>query len=120
MSAKTEENHLFLSSLLGLPGRTDGSGNGMTALRSRNDALGAGKKHTRLEGLKLRNVNTVHVAVADELGDDHARTVVAQSAGVDVSWFEVVPQGVHGQQRRVAGLVTEVILELAAGEFGTA
>ena len=62
----------------------------MTALGSRDDTLCTGKEHTGLEGLELRDVNTLHQTVLDELGDNHTGTVVAQTASVDVTRFEVM------------------------------
>ena len=62
----------------------------------------------------------MHVAVLDELGDDHTGTVVAQTASVDVRGLEVMTQGVHREQRGVTCLVAEVVAELAAGELRTA
>ena len=61
----------------------------------------------------------MHQTVLDELGDNHASTVVAQTASVDVAGLEVVAQGVHRQQWGVASLVAEVITELAASELRT-
>ena len=39
---------------------------------------------------------------------------------MDVRGLEVVAQGEHGQQRRIACLVAEVVAELTAGELRTA
>ena len=44
--------------------------------------------------------------------------MVAKAAGVNVGRLKVMPQRVHWQQRRVSCLVTEVIFELTAREFG--
>ena len=46
--------------------------------------------------------------------------MVAQATGMDVGRFEVMAQGEHRQQRRVAGLVAKVVFKLATGEFRTA
>ena len=82
--------------------------------------LCAGEEHTSLEGLELWNIHTMHIAVLDELGDDHAGTMVAQTACVDVGGLEVVTQCVHREQWGVTSLVAEVVAELTAGEFRTA
>ena len=92
----------------------------MAALRSGDDALSTGKEHTGIEGLELRDVYTVHIAVLDELADDHAGTVVTQTTGVDIARLEIVAEGVHRQQRCIACLVAEVVAELAAGELRAA
>ncbi len=46
--------------------------------------------------------------------------MIAQTASVDVRGLEIMAQGIHRQQRRVASLVTEVVAELAASQFRTA
>ena len=67
MTGEVEQDDLCLACLLALLGLTDGGGNGMTALGSRDDSLCTGKEHTGLEGLELRDVNTLHQTVLDEL-----------------------------------------------------
>ena len=84
VSGEVEEDNLLLARFLALQGLADGSCDGVGALRGRNDALGAGKEHTSLEGFQLRNVDAIHVTVLDELGDDHACTMIAQTTSVDV------------------------------------
>ena len=120
VTGQVEEDDLLLAGLLALVGLADGGGDGVTALGSRDDTLGAGEEHAGLEGLELRDVDTLHEAVLDKLTDDHAGTVVAQTTGVDVGGLEVMAQRVHGQQRRVTGLVAEVVTELTACELRTA
>ena len=120
MTGEVEEDDLLLASLLALQGLADGGCDGVGALRSRDDTLCAGEEHTSLEGLELWDVDTMHQTVLDELGDNHASTVVAQAASVDVAGLEVVAQGVHRQQWGVASLVAEVVAELAACELRTA
>ena len=94
------------------------SGAGIT-LRCRDDTLGAGKEHTGLEGFELRNIYTMHHTVLDKLGDNHAGTMITQTASMDVGRLEVVAEGVHRQQWRVTSLVTEVVTELTARQLRT-
>lgn len=44
--------------------------------------------------------------------------MIAQATGMDIGGFEVVAQSVHRQQRGVACLITEVVAELTACQFG--
>ena len=120
MAGEVEEDDLLLARLTALLGLADGGSDGVCALGCGDNALSACEEHACLEGLELWYVDAVHQSVLDELRDDHARTVVAQTAGVDVGGLEVVAQGVHGQQWRVAGLVAEVVAELSSGELGAA
>ena len=62
----------------------------------------------------------MHHTVLDKLGDNHACSVVAQTASMDVGRLEVVAEGVHRQQWRVTSLVTEVVTELTACQLRTA
>ena len=120
MAGQVEEDGLLLAGLLALQGLADGGGDGVAALRSGDDALGLGEEDAGLEGLRLVQVDGLHEAVLHELGHDDAGTVVAESAGMDGGGLEGMAEGVHGQERGHAGLVAEVILELAAGQLGAA
>ena len=82
MAGEVEEDDLFFASLLALVGLADGGGDGMGALWGRDDALGTGEEHTGLEGLKLWDIHTMHQTVLDELGDNHAGPMIAQTAGM--------------------------------------
>ena len=63
MTREVEEDHLLLASLLALFGFTDGSSDGVTTLRSRDDTFGTGEQHASLESFELWNVNTMHQTV---------------------------------------------------------
>ena len=117
MAGEVEEDGLLLAGLLALEGLLDGGGDGVAGLRSGDDALGAGEQDAGREGILLLDVHGLHQAVLHQLGEDDTGTVVTEAAGVDGRGLEGVAEGVHRQERGHAGLVTEVILELAAGEF---
>src|SRR5205823_11903089 len=55
-------------------------------------------------------------AVADELGDERRRAVVAKAAGVNRRRNEVVAERVHRDERRQLAGVAEVVREVAAGQ----
>ena len=120
MTRQTEEDDLLLTLLLRLERLTDSGCDGMTALWSRNDSLGAGKEHTCLERLQLWNVHTVQITVLEQLRDDHTGTMITQTTSMNVGRFEVMTQGEHRQQRSVASLITEVIFELTSCQLRTA
>ena len=92
----------------------------MATLWSRNDALGTREKHTCLERLNLGDVNTMHVSILDKLRNDHARTMIAQTAGMDVGWLEVMTQGKHRQQWSISRFISEIILKLTTCQLRTA
>ena len=96
MTREVEEDDFLFTSLLAFQCLTDGSGNSMTALRSRDDAFRASEGHTSLEGLELWDVHTMHETVFDELADNHAGTMVAETTCMDVRGAEVMTEGVHG------------------------
>ena len=105
VTGEVEEDNFLFAGLLALLGLADGGSDGMTTLWSGDDTLCTSEDHTGLEGLELWDIDTVHVAVLDELRDNHTCTVVAQTTGVDVARAEVMTQSVHRQQRRVTSLV---------------
>ena len=84
MTREVEEDNLLLASLLALVGLADGSCDGMGALWSWDDTLRASEEHTSLEGFELWDIDTMHVAVLNQLADNHAGTMIAQTASVDV------------------------------------
>ena len=96
----------------------------MSRLRRGDDALRFGEESGGFERFKLRNVDGVHQAILLQLANDGARAVITQSAGVDMCRSEGVAERVHGDERRVTRLITEVVLEAAArqlwarGRFG--
>ncbi len=91
----------------------------MGGFGGRDDAFGAGEKDAGFEGFELGNVGGFDEAVFEQLADEGARAVVAQSAGVDVGGFEVVAEGVHRQEGCQPDSVPEVVAESAAREFRT-
>ena len=90
VTREVEEDDFLLAGLLALLCLADSGGNGVGALRSRDDALGTSEEHASLEGLELRNIHTMHQTVLNQLADNHAGTMIAQTTSVDVAWFEVV------------------------------
>ena len=68
---EVEEDDFLLACLLALVGLADRGGDGMTTLGRRDDTLCTGEEHTSLEGLELWDIDTIHVTVLDQLGDDH-------------------------------------------------
>ena len=120
VAGEVEEDDLLLAGLLAPAGLADGGRDGVARLGGRDDALCAGKEHACLEGLELRDVDAAHQPVLNQLADNHAGAVVAQTAGVDVGWLEVMAQREHGQQGCVACLVAKVVAELSAGELRAA
>ena len=90
----------------------------MAGFRCGDYAFGLGKEHTGLERIHLLDINGLHISILHKLAEDDSCTVITQAAGVNGSRLETVSQGEHREQRRHSGLVTEVVLELAAGKFG--
>ena len=90
MTRKVEEDDLLLASLLAFVCLADSGGNGVSAFRSRDDTLSAGKEHTSLECFELWNIHTLHQTVLQQLRDDDPSTVVAQTTCMDVAGLEVV------------------------------
>ena len=96
----------------------------MGRLRRGDDTLRFGEESGGVERLKLRDVYGVHQPIFLQLADDGARTVVTQTAGVDMCRSEGVAERVHGDERRVTRLIAEVVLKAAArqlwarGRFG--
>ena len=84
VAGEVEENDFLLARLFALQGFADSGGDGVSAFGSRDDAFGAGKEHSRFEGLQLRYVNTFHIAVLYELTDDHTSTMVTQTTSMDI------------------------------------
>jgi hypothetical protein len=67
VTREVEENDLLFASLFALLGLADGGSDGVSALRSGDNALSLCKEHTSLEGLEMRDVNAMHQTVLDEL-----------------------------------------------------
>ena len=120
VTGEVEEDDLLLTSLLAFLSLPDGGCNGMTTLGGRDDALGAGEEHASLESLELWDVDTMHQTVLDQLADNHAGTMVAQSTGMNIARTEIMTEGVHRQQGSIACLVTEVVAELSTRQLRTA
>ena len=117
MAGKVEEDGLLLALQLGLLGLADRGSDGVRRLGSGDDALALCEERSRLEGLELRNIDRLHHLVFHQLADDRARAMIAQAARMDIGRGEVVAQGVHRDQRRIARLVAKVILELATRQL---
>jgi hypothetical protein len=62
----------------------------------------------------------MHQSVFNQLTYNHAGTVIAQAACVDVAGLEVMTQCEHGQQWGVTSLVAKVVTELSASKLWTA
>ena len=77
VTGKTEQDGLLLATDLTFLCLAYGGSDGVTALGSRDDALGTGKQQSGFEALKLRNVDAVHHLVFDELRHDGASAIVA-------------------------------------------
>ena len=120
MAAEVEEDNLLLALGVALLGLADSRSDGVAAFGSGDYALCLRKDKTFLESLQLRDIDSLHKAVLDKLGHNHAGTVVAETAGVDVCGTEVVAQGEHRDQRGEARLVAKVIVEHTLGELGAA
>ena len=119
VSREVEEYGLGRTLLLCLQSLAHGYGNGMRRFGCGNDTLALGKHHTCREGLQLRYRLCFDKTILVQLAYDRAGAVITQSAGVYVGWLEVVPQRIHGHQRRHAGRVAIVVLELSARKFRT-
>ena len=120
VAGQVEQDNLLFAGLLAFLGFSNGGGDGMARLGGRNDALGAGKEHSGIKGFELRNIYATHQPILEQLRDDHACTMIAQTASMDVSGLERVTQREHRQQGRVTRLVAKVVTELATGEFRAA
>ena len=120
VTREVEEDDFLLARLLALVGLADGGGDGVTTLGCRDDTLRTGEEHTSLAGLELWDIDTIHITVLDQLGDDHTCTMVAQTTSVDVRGLEVMAQREHRQQWGISGLVAKVVAELTACELRTA
>lgn len=118
VAGEIEEDDFLFAGLFAFEGFAYGGGDGVAALGRRDDAFAAGEDGSGLEGFELVDVDGFHEFVFEELGDDDACAVVAETAGVDVGGPEVVAEGEHREQGSVAGFVAEVIFEDAACEFG--
>src|SRR5674476_288439 len=91
-------------------------GDRMRRLRRRDDRLGARKDDARREGGVLLDRDRVDQAEVHRVRDHRRHPVIAQPTRVDGRRNEVLAQGVHLQQRRQPGDVTEVVPVLALGQ----
>ena len=91
----------------------------MARFGSGDDAFGLREQAARLEAVQLRDIDRFHHLVFQQLRYDHARSVVAQSAGMNVGRGEIMSEREHRQQRRVACLVAKIVAEHAARQFRT-
>ena len=117
MTRQIEQDRLLLTRLLALQGLLDRASDGVTGLRSRDDALGTREQHARLEGLRLVEIHRLHQSVLHQLRHDHTRAVITQTAGMDRRRLEGMADRVHREQGSQTRLVAEVILELAPRQF---
>ena len=120
MSRQTEQDNLFLTSFLCLHCLTNRSSNSMTTLWSRNNTLCAGKKHTSLKRLRLRNIHTIHISVLDQLRNNHTGTMITQTASMDIRRLEIMTQGVHWKQWCITSLITKVVFKLTTSQLRAA
>ena len=90
VTGETEEDDFLFARLFASVCFANGGSYGMAAFGCRHDAFGACEEHSGIEGLKLWNVHASHHAVLQELRNDDACAVIAETACVDVAWFEVV------------------------------
>src|ERR687897_2939677 len=116
VAAEVEDDRLGTALLLAAQRLVDHGPDGVGRLGGREDALGAGELHRRLEDLGLRVGDGLDVVLLAQQRHQRRVAVVAQPAGVDRGRDEVGPEGVHGHQRGHAGLVAEVVLEAALGQ----
>lgn len=119
VTREIEQDDLLLAGFDALPGLANGGCDGMARLGSRDDAFGSCEERTGLKRFELRYVHAFHVAVLDQLRHDYACAMIAETARMYVGRFEVMSQREHGQQRRIACLIAEVVTEHAARQFGT-
>ena len=67
VARQVEENHFLFAGLFAAVGLTDGGGDGVARLRSRNDAFGTGEEDSGIETFKLIDVNRLHKAIFKQL-----------------------------------------------------
>ena len=117
VAGEVEEDDLLFAVFLAGLGLADGGSYGVARFRRGDDAFTLGEERTGIEGFQLLDVNCLHQVVFQKLRHDDTGTVVAQSARVNVGRHEVVAEGEHREERRVARLVAVVVLEVSAGQF---
>ena len=88
----------------------------MARLRRRNDALRLGKEPARLKTFELVHAHRFDQFFPDQGRDDGRHAVVAEPAGMDARGDEIMAQGVHVEQRGLAGHIAVVIGIDAAGQ----
>ena len=113
-----DQNHVVLALFFATFRLGKGRRQGVARLRRRQNAFAPRKRDARLEAFELTVRPGLNQVVLEQLADDHAGAVVAQPARVDGGRDEVVPEGVHGQERGHAHGVAKVVPELPAREFG--
>src|SRR4029450_13173547 len=116
VAAEVEDDRLGAALLLAAQGLVDHGPDGVGRLWGREDALGAGELHRRLEDLRLRVGHGLDVVLLAQQRHQRRVAVVAQPTGVDRGRDEVGPQGVHRDERRHTGLIAEVVVEAPLGE----
>src|SRR3990170_2779362 len=109
VAGEVEEDRFLLAALFARERLVDRHADGVVRLGRRQDALGARELHARLEGRKLRHRDRLDETLVIELRHKRRVTVVAQAAGVNARGHEIVPQGVHLQERRESHGVAEVV-----------
>ncbi len=97
----------------------DAGSDGVVGLGRGHDAFGAGEGDAGLEGGELRYGHRFDQLLVIELRYQRRVAVVAQAAGVDAGWHEVVAEGVHQHHWRELGGVAEIIGVVAARQGGT-
>ena len=103
VAGQAEEDGFFLASGLAAQGFVDGCTDGVAGLGGGDDAFGTSKLHASLESADLRHGDRLQLLFVEQLRDQGRGAVVAQTAGMDAGGHEIVPEGVHLHDRRVAG-----------------
>ena len=78
----------------------------------------AGKQYSCVERFCLLYVHAFHKAVFHKLRNNYARTVIPQPACVYVCRLEIVTNCVHRHEWGITALVSEIVAEFPAREFG--
>ncbi len=119
-TGQAEENDLLFACLAAADGFVDRAADGVRALRSGEDRLETGEERRGLKDLRLlHGAGFVKIAVVEELRENRAHAMVAQTAGVVRGRNEAAAERVHPRQRRDLAGVAEIVGIFAARERGT-
>src|SRR5262249_11778729 len=114
--AQRGQDDLLLAGVLAPQRFLDAGGDRVRGLRRRQDPLGPGEPQPRLEALRLRLGHRLDQAQLVDVRPQRRHALVAQPARVDRVRHELVPEGVHLEQRGGPGGIAEVVGVHAAGE----